>query len=56
MKTEVLIFCLLITGVKSGPVPDSNAALAADERYGGVPNHIDGMPLERDGDLNEVSF
>lgn len=27
-----------------------------DERYGGVPDHINGMPLERDGDFNQVSL
>lgn len=34
---------------------DSDTELLFDERYAGVPDHINGMPLERDGDFNEVS-
>lgn len=52
---QVFIFCALIAGVKLGPVPDSDFKLLVDERYGGVPDHINGMALERDGDFNAVS-
>lgn len=55
MKTEVFIICTLIAGVKLVPVPDADAELLVDERYGGVPDHINGMALERDGEFNEVS-
>ena len=56
MKTEFLIYCVLIAVVKPVPVRDSDTELLFDERYGGVPDHINGMPLERDGDFNEVSY
>ena len=53
---RIVIFCALIAGVQLGPVPDSdNTELLFDERYAGVPDHINGMALERDGDFNTVS-
>lgn len=59
MKTIIVIFfCALIAGVKLVPVPESETDPKEDEndeKYGGVPDHINGMPLERDGDLNQVS-
>lgn len=55
MKREIFIICTLIAGVRLLPVRDSDNELLFDERYAGVPDHINGMALERDGDFNEVS-
>ena len=56
MKRKLLTFCVLIAVVTAVPVRDSDTELLFDERYRGVPDHIDGMPLERDGDFNEVNY
>jgi len=55
MKMELVIFCVLMAAVKAVPMRDSDTELLFDERYGGVPDHINGMALERDGDFNKVS-
>ena len=56
MKMGLVIFCVLMAAVRAVPVDDTATELLVDERYGGVPDHINGMALERDGDFNEVSL
>jgi len=57
MKIGILLLYLLVTKLESVPVRDRNEDDAADEKHeAGPPDHIDGLPLERDGDLNKVSI
>ena len=56
MKIEILLLYLLVSRLDSVPVRDRDEDDATDERHEfGPPDHIDGLPLERDGDLNTVS-
>ncbi|XP_065909737.1 45 kDa calcium-binding protein-like [Dysidea avara] len=53
MKIEILLLYLLVSRLDSVPVRDRDEDDATDERHEfGPPDHIDGLPLERDGDLN----
>jgi len=56
MKIRILLLYLLVTTLDSVPVRDRDEYDATDRRHKfGPPDHIDGLPLERDGDLNTVS-
>jgi len=56
MKIDILLLYLLITTLDSVPVRDRDEDDAIVKRHDfGPPDHIDGLPLERDGDLNTVS-